>query len=430
MKRVASMLVTMMLVVGIGVAIGLSSGDRVGVSLPSEAASTSGYARPSPRPAPAVALPASFAYGEAGTPSPLGDTGQSRLWFQDGTWWGVFLTAATGDQRIYRLDAASNAWSDTGVIVDDRDFARMDVISDDGGVVIASAGPQPYDGHALRIIRFSYDPSARTYRGDPNASVVITDEGVEDVTIARTDDGRLWVSYREGGRMAVDHSLDSDLAWRGPFVPVVAEGEIERVAIAALGDRVAVVWTTPHDDMVSMAWHDTGGPEDIWAASPGARLAGLSLGEDELSVATDPSAGSEHLFVAVKTSAELAPHRSQLDPQVVLVEFDIGQAPTSYLFGRVDDQHSDPIILIDRDARELYVVAAAPKAGGALYYKRTSLDDIKFPTGLGTLFVPAAEDHPRLATQRRRSRRWPPATGSSWRPPTRGRARTASDPWA
>ena len=397
MKRVAFLLVTMMLVVGIGVAIGLSSGERGAASQPSRGASTSGYARPSPRPAPVVALPASFAYGEAGTPSPLGDAGQSRLWFQDGSWWGVFLAGATGDQRIFRLDAASNAWSDTGVIVDDRDFARMDVISDDGGVVIASAGPQPYDGHALRIIRFSYDPSARTYRGDANASVVITDQGVEAVTIARTDDGRLWVAYREGGRMAVDHSLDSDLAWRGPFVPVVAEGEIERVAIAALGDRVAVVWTTPHDDVVSMAWHDTGGPEDTWAASPGARLAGLRLGEDELSVATDRSAGSERLFVAVKTSAELAPQRSQLDPQVVLVEFEIGQAPTSYLFGRVDDQHSGPIILIDRDARDLYVVAAAPKAGGALYYKRTSLDDIKFPTGPGTLFVPAAEDHPRLA---------------------------------
>ena len=397
MRRLAFLLVTLMLVVGIGVAVALSTGARNGVSLPSGAAAPSTSARPTTRPSPVVALPASFAYGEPGAPSPLGNTGQSRLWFHDGAWWGVFLSAEAGDQRIFRLDAESNAWSDTGVIVDDRDFARMDVISDDNGLVVASAGPQPYDGHALRIIRFSYDQSAHMYRGEDNAAVVITDVGVEAVTIARSDDGRLWVAYRQGTLMAVDHSLDSDLAWRGPFVPTMAEGVVERVAIASLGDRVAVVWTTPTEDAVSMAWHDTGGPENVWEASPDAGLGGLSFGEDDLSVATDRTPGAERLFVAVKTSAELAPSRGRLDPQVVVVEFKIGEAPASYLFGRVEEQHSGPIILIDDQARELYVVAVAPRAGGAIYYKTTSLDEIRFTTGPGTLLMPASEEHPRLA---------------------------------
>ena len=166
--------------------------------------------------------------------------------------------------------------------------------------------------------------------------------------------------------------------------------------MASLGTLVAIVWTRPLDDLVSMAWHDTGGPDDLWQASPDAPVTGLRLGEDQLSVATDRSPGAERLFVAVRTSAEEAPNRGRLDPQVVVVEFSTDADPMSYLFGRVEEQHGGPIILVNSDARELYVAASAPKAGGPIYYKTASLDRIAFPTGLGTLLIPATEQHPRL----------------------------------
>jgi len=340
-------------------------------------------------------MPAPFAFAQPNSPSPT-DEAQSRLWFHDGEWWGVFLTAATGDQRIFRLDPASDAWIDTGVIVDDRPFARMDVIWDGERLVVASAGRQSVPRHALRIVRFSYDPSTRTYRRDANFPLPITEVGVEGVMVVRSDDGRLWVAYRQGSRMAIDHSLDSDLAWRGPFAPAAAEGTIDRLAIASLGTHVAVIWTRPSEDAVFTAWHDTTGPEDVWQPGADTPLAGLRFGEDDLSVAADRSPGAERLFVAVRTSAERASNQGRLDPQVVVVELRLNADPTTYLVGRVEDRHAGPIILINSDARELYVVAAAPKAGGAIYYKTASLDRIMFQTGVGTLLVPAAVAHPRL----------------------------------
>jgi hypothetical protein len=398
MKRLASLLVTLMLVVGIGVAAVLSSEERDApdVSLSPGAPGQSGLAAPTPVPATTVATIEPVAFGEPNSPAPS-TPGQSRLWFHDGEWWGVYPTAALGEQRIFRLDAGALAWTDTGVAVDDRAFARMDVVSDGDRLVIASAGPQPEPRHALRIARFSYDPAARVYQRDANFPIPITEVGVESLTAARSDDGRLWVAYRQGALMAIDHSLDSELAWRGPFVPTVAGGAIEEVAVASLGDRVAIVWTRPSDDLVSMAWHDIGGPADVWQASPDAVVAGLRLGEDQLSVAADRSPGAERLFVAVRTSTDESPDRGRLDPQVVLVEFAAGATPTSYLFGRVDEQHAGPIILINSDDRELHVVAASPEVGGAIYYKTTSLDRIAFPPGRGTSLIPASDDHPRLA---------------------------------
>lgn len=397
MRRTAFILVMSMLVVGIGVAVALSSQERaepIG-SIPSGLPDPSDPGLASTPPSAAVTAPAPLAFGAPNTPSPS-DTGQSRLWFQDGQWWGVFLAAATGDQRIFRLDTAADAWSDTGVVVDDRSYARMDVLWDGEWLVVASAGPQPSQRHALRIIRFSWDPSARTYIRDANFPLPITDLGVEGVTLARSDDGRLWVAYRQGGRMALDHSLETDLAWRGPFALAAAEGPVERVALATLGTEIAVIWTRPSEDVVFAAWNDITGPEDIWQQSPDVPLAGLNLGEDDLSVVADRSPGAERLFVAVRTSADLAPNGGRLDPQVVVMELTPNASPKTYLVGRVDDQLAGPIALLNSETRQLYIVAVAPKAGGAIYYKAASLDRITFPSGPGTLLVAADEQHPRL----------------------------------
>jgi hypothetical protein len=386
-----------MLVLGIGVAVALSSQERaepIG-SLPSQLPGPSEPGLASGPPTAAVTAPAPLAFGAPNTPSPS-ETGQSRLWFQGGQWWGVFLAAATGDQRIFRLDTAAEAWSDTGVVVDERSYARMDVLWDGEWLVVASAGPDPSQRHALRIIRFSWDPSARAYVRDANFPLPITDLGVEGVTLARSDDGRLWVAYRQGGQMALDHSLDTDLAWRGPFALAAAEGPVERVALATLGTRIAVIWTRPTEDAVFSAWNDITGPDDIWQQSPDVPLAGLNLGADNLSVVADRSPGAERLFLAVRTSADLAPYGGRLDPQVVVIELAPDTSPKTYLVGRVDDQLAGPIALLNTQARQLYIVAVAPKGGGAIYYKSASLDRISFPSGPGPLLVAADEQHPRL----------------------------------
>lgn len=389
MRWLAFVLVALMLVVSIGTAMMLvaeSAGIPIG-RLPSNLPSSS--VQPA-EPSPTLGVPLAFGVPDSPSPNP---EAQSRLWFNDGAWWGVLLDDVTSDFRIFRLDVASQTWSDTGVVVEERNYGRMDVLWDGEHLVVASAGSQPHPRHALRITRYRYDVAAQTYLRDANFPISITEAGVEAVNVARSSDGRLWVAYRDGSRLAVDHSVGSDLTWRGPAAPVPAEGTIEEIALAALGDHVALVWTRPSENLVSIALHDVTGPTDVWQATS-TTIPGLRQGDDQLSVAAYDAPGAERLFVAVRASPTAEGSRGRLDPQVVVVEFAPGDEPATYLFGRVEDQHVNPLVLVDGEARELYVIATAPNGGGTIYYKRASLDHIAFPSGLGSVLIPATEDHP------------------------------------
>jgi hypothetical protein len=398
-RRLALALVALMLLVSISVAMILSSGSRSpGVGVPSSRAPSVGVVPSrSAEPSPIVAGSAPFAFGEPDTASPMPNSAQSRLWFNDGSWWGVFLAEATADQRIYRLDVVSQTWSDTGIVVDDRVFARMDVLWDGEALVVASAGPQPEPRHALVVSRFTYDESTDSYRRDANFPVPLTRIGVDDVTIARAVDGVLWVAYVQGGRMAIDHSVGSDLAWNGSFEPPFAGGPIEEVAIASIGEAVAVVWTPPSEPSLNVAWHDANEPSDAWRIGSAVTAVGLGPGTRQFDLTVDPSPGAERLFVVTTTGVDALAERGRLDGQVLLIELSLTEEPRSYLVGRIEDQHADPIVLVNSDSRELYVVAAAPKAGGGIYYKVASLDDIQFAAGVGRPLIPASDEESRFA---------------------------------
>ena len=64
---------------------------------------------------------------------------QSKLWFHDGRWWGVFYSATGHATTIHRLDAATERWVDTGTVVDARPTARADVLRDGDSLYVVSA---------------------------------------------------------------------------------------------------------------------------------------------------------------------------------------------------------------------------------------------------------------------------------------------------
>jgi hypothetical protein len=387
-RRLAILLVTLMLVLSIGIAAVLSSqqtDDQVSQPSGRPPSVQPGSSQPLPTESPSA--PAGFAFGPANTPSPAVSGAQSRLWVNDGAWWGVFLTRVTADQRIFRLDATTLTWIDTGVVVDDRPSARMDVVWDGRRLVVASAGPSPNERHALRITRFRYDAEAGEYRRDANYPVTITAGGVDEVTVARAPDGRLWVAYSLAGQLVVDHSLDSDLMWRGPFVPDLVTGAVDAAVIASVGSSIALVWAPASGDAVHIAWHDAAGGEDVWVSGTPAPVPGLGWGDDEFGLAVDGSPGVERLFIGVRTSASEDPGRDRLDPHVVLIEFRRDAEPVSYLLARIQDELGAPTLVIDADARQIHALMPAPASGGAINLKTASLDSLQFATGPGAPFI-------------------------------------------
>src|SRR5918993_4179034 len=67
---------------------------------------------------------------------------QSKLWFNDGSWWGILFDGSSEEYRIYRYDEAKKSWDDTGTLVDARNNSRADALWDGPHLYVASAGTE------------------------------------------------------------------------------------------------------------------------------------------------------------------------------------------------------------------------------------------------------------------------------------------------
>ena len=161
-------------------------------------------------------------------PCPTGPTAaktQSKLWFNDGTWWGIFFDGSSEEHHIYRYDRTKDAWSDTGTLVDARNTFRADVLWDGPHLYVVGAGTEAdLEKDSARFSRYTYDPSTQRYSLDEGFPVTIAKGGSEAVSIAKDTAGKLWATYAQGERhllrVYVTHTVGGeDSSWVKPFVP-------------------------------------------------------------------------------------------------------------------------------------------------------------------------------------------------------------------
>src|SRR5918997_2708896 len=142
----------------------------------------------------------SFAASSAPS-APTAEKPQSKLWFNDGAWWGSLFNAATRRFEIHRPDASSNAWlpssassPSAGTVIAERHTVRMDCLWDGTHLYVASAvrpGVSTSDT-GVRVLRYSYDPATRTYALDAGYPVAIASAKVEAVVLDKDATGTLW----------------------------------------------------------------------------------------------------------------------------------------------------------------------------------------------------------------------------------------------
>src|SRR5918995_3533915 len=121
---------------------------------------------------------------------------QSKLWFNDGTWWGILFDGSSEEYHIYRYDEAKEAWSDTGTLVDARNASRADALWDGPHLYVVSGGTEAsLEQDSARFLRYTYDPSAGRYTLDTGFPVTIAEGGTEAISLARAADGVLWATY-------------------------------------------------------------------------------------------------------------------------------------------------------------------------------------------------------------------------------------------
>lgn len=379
--------------VGLGAAVALTIGAVMVTGQPHRAAANredaSGF-RPSSVPlargggATRQASFQDFVTGPRAAAAPTADKAQSKLWYAQNAWWGVLLDPKTQAFRIHRLDWASQVWQDTATVVDERPFSTADVLWDGTHLYIATAGSAPYLRDAARLLRFTWDGAHTRWALDKGFPVALTRTGVGTLVIDRDSTGKLWISYLEGGRLTINRSVGSDTTWGTPFVipPAQAAPAAARALLLAAGKTIAVLWSNSAENSISLAVHHDGRPDEEWDPRQ-TILTGFKAADDHLSAKAVDDDGEVTLYVALKTSLDTVAQPKRADPQVLLLKVQLDGTVTRYLYGRVSDHHTRPVVLVDPETRDLFVVATSPFGGGEIYYKRTSLDNVAFTPGFG-----------------------------------------------
>ncbi len=354
----------------------------------------------------AASIPAAHAAGEIGYPDfsysangdsgPTGEKPESKLWWNDGFWWGSLYNNVARAYHIYRLDIPTQKWVDTGTQLDPRSFSRADTLWDGQHLYVvshifantgtATSTPSSWG----RLYRYSYNAATDTYSLDMGFPVTVTRGKSETLVVDKDSTGQLWVTYVEGGKVMVNHSVGDDSAWGTPYVlPVAGASGIDSDDISSLiayNGMIGVMWSNQKTRTMYFAVHADGLSDGIWA-SIRAYAPGGDAADDHINLKSLQTDGRGKVFAVVKTSFNRA-----ASPSIVLLACTDGsgcasagswQAATVYM--GLQDQ-TRPLLLIDTDNRDLHVFSA-DEGGGAVYHKSSDLDTIAFSPGPGMPFI-------------------------------------------
>jgi hypothetical protein len=328
-------------------------------------------------------------YSASGVSAPTGEKPQSKLWHNDGQWWGALFSTASDAFNIYRLNWTTQTWSDTGVVIDARNSVRLDALWDGTRLYVAVHGKEGSSEPAV-VHRFSYNATTDTYTRDAGFPVTIVSNGLEAGVIDKDTTGTLWFTYTRSNAVYVTHTSGDDLTWITPYViPVSGASNLtsdDISSVVAYDGNIGVMWSNSNDWAMHFAYHVDGAPDSEWTRNTAVQEP--EYADDHLNLKSLQTDGEGRLYAVTKTSLN-----ASSAPLMLVLILDGNGNWQRRTFGTVADNHTRPLLLIDRENRQLYVFAASPCcSGGVIYYKQTDLDNVNFAPGLGTPFIQSSTD--------------------------------------
>ncbi|HEY9357580.1 MAG TPA: PKD domain-containing protein [Arthrobacter sp.] len=367
--------------------------------------------------------PVALADDSYGTPSmsysgvsyaPTSDKPQSKLWWNDGSWWADMWKSGSG-WHIHRLDRGTGTWVDTGVRNDTRNSTLADTLWDGEHLYIAShvvAKSVSKSGQQARLYRYSY--SAGIYSLDSGFPTAINSNSSETLTIDKDTTGALWATWTQvaGSSSAgytntvyVNNSEPGGTNWTAPFVLPVANpnpAQDDISAVVAFGqNKIGVMWSDQLTDSVWWATRTDGtapASTSSWKVQPA--IQGNKQSDDHLNLKTLQADSSGRVYAAVKTSLNDLPWNPAL-PQLQLLVFKPGTGSFSTsTISTVGDCVSRPQIVLDTQNNLVHAFQTAPPTSvsgcaysgvaGSIYEKTASMDDPVFGSGRGTPVIQSA----------------------------------------
>jgi uncharacterized repeat protein (TIGR02059 family) len=321
--------------------------------------------------------------GAGGAPS--GSKPESKLWFNDGSWWGSLWDTTTNDFYIWKLNQATETWSRTNTRLDDRSSTRADVLWDGTKLYVASHNFSENDGPGTaRLYRLSYDTSTDTYSVDAGFPKTINSVKTETLVIAKDSTGLLWATWEAGGHIWINHTVGGDTNWNAtpiqlPGAAAVNTDDISSI-IAFGGNKVGVFWSNQNasPDADYFAIHQDGAADTDWTIETA--YTGTNLADDHVNLKTD-SGGK--VYAVVKTSLDNAGS----SPLIVLLDRATNGTWSSHTVSVSSLDQTRPILEIDETNQLLRVFVTSGGSGGTINQHTSPIGSISFPGGTGTIVM-------------------------------------------
>ena len=332
----------------------------------------------------------------AGT-APTGSKPESKLWWNDGAWWASMWAGSGLGFHIFRLNPATQTWSDTGVRLDDRSGTRADVLWDGSHLYVAShvfstcGCSTSATGYPSRLYRFSYDPIGRSYTLDTGFPIQINNTRSETLIVDRDSTGTLWATWAQDNRVMVTHTQNGDdRSWRAPYVlPATGASNLNSDDIATLvsfeGNKVGVMWSNQTDSAVYWAHHLDGAADTSWTSETPIRSS--LIADDHLNLRSLQADANGQVFAVTKTSLNDASNSSSSAPLVLLLSRRSATGWASRTVWQNADGVTRPMLVIDESNGVLHAFATSSESGGTILEKTSPTSSIAFPTGAGRTFI-------------------------------------------
>ena len=334
-----------------------------------------------------------FSYGPAVVSSPTGEKPESKLWWNDGFWWGCLWSPSGNAYHIYRLDWVTQTWEDTGVKIDDRSGTKSDVLWDEiaGKLYVVShifseySSPEENEANWGRIYRYTYDETLQTYSLDDGFPKNVNQDHSETLVIDKDTTGRLWVTYVSKDpqvdppdhKVFVNTSSDDGITWGTPFALPEASAQVSTDDISSVvafkddgGDKIGIMWSNQLTNTLNFAIHDDGNinPEAGW------KLQSVPTGtdsiEDHISIKSLKTNSSGQVFAVVKTQPA-----GSTQALIVMVSRDVDGRFSYHIYSTKSSNNTRPILLLDEAKTsnpqddKVYVFVTGGESGSAICYK-------------------------------------------------------------
>jgi len=299
---------------------------------------------------------------------------ENKLWFNDGFWWGSLWSTSASAFRIHRLNMTTHTWTDTGVAIDSRSGSHGDALWDGTKLYIAThqfVANGGASGNPIQLLRYSYNTTADTYSLDTGFPVAIGDFSTEALVIDKDSSGVVWAAWPQATRVRIAHTLASDTQWSASVVLPTNTTNLnvdDICSVIAFNGRIGVLWSDQVANAYRFSTHVDGTADTVWTA-----IENVTSGEtdDHMNLAADSTG---RVFLAGKNAAN----------NLLLLVRAAGGGWSRFVITQPTPILTRPIVVLNEEARLIQIFATGQDTG-EVFEKTSSMDNISFASGTGTI---------------------------------------------